>query len=114
MPAEFMPDIPADWVDALETVAPTITEKMADTAVAGEDWITNLTRLGSALVMTVQQRQILNVQMDRAREGLPPLDMAQYSPQVNIGLSADTKSMLMWGGAGLLLLTFLMSQSGRH
>jgi len=32
---------------------------------------------------------------------LPPLDASHYAPGVNVGLSADTKQLLVWGGIGV-------------
>lgn len=49
------------------------------------------------------QKKILDVQLQRAQAGLAPLDinMAQYGigPQATVGLSSDTRSMLLWGAA---------------
>lgn len=113
MPSEFAPAIPAEWFDALEYIAPTVTEKMADTAVQGDDWLTNLTRLGTVLVMTNQQRELLDVQLDRARQGLPPLDLTAYQPGVSVGLSDDSKKFIGWGIAGVLAFMLLQQAGSR-
>ena len=54
------------------------------------------------------QQQILNVQLDRAQRGLPPLalDPQTYGlPQPSFGVSLDsgTKQILIFGGIGLAL-----------
>ena len=102
MPAEFAPDVPADYAATLEFIAPTITDKMERNAVVGEDWISNVSRLMTALAMTEQQRQLLAVQVERARQGLPPLDVSNYSAgaNVNVGVSSDTKDLLTWLAIG--------------
>jgi len=51
------------------------------------------------------QKKILDLQLQRAQQGLPPLDINMQSygfgPQATVGLSSDTKTLLMWGGAAL-------------
>ena len=59
------------------------------------------------------QKQVTNIQLQRAQSGLPPLPISTSQlgvPQVAIGLSTSTQSMLMWGGLGLgALLLFSMA-----
>lgn len=61
------------------------------------------------------QKKILDLQLERARNGFPPADIdpTQYglpAPNVKLGLDADTKKMLMIGGgiAGGLLALYLL------
>lgn len=93
--------IPPDYFASLETVAPTITDKITQQAAPGESWMDSLARLLPILAATNQQRQLLQTQADRAKAGLPPLDVSQYGAGVQIGLSADTKKLLMIGAAAL-------------
>ena len=48
-----------------------------------------------------QQKQLNDLNIERARKGLPPLNTQQFSaqsaPQVRMGLTADTQKMLMYG-----------------
>lgn len=63
------------------------------------------------------QKQILDLQIERARAGLPPanIDPSQYGvPNVNIGVSADTKQMLLIGGGVLALLVVGSMLTGRR
>lgn len=58
------------------------------------------------------QRQILNVQLQRAQQGLAPLpiDPSTYGlPQPSVGVSLDegTKKILLYGGIGLGLALML-------
>lgn len=96
-----------DYTVALEDVAPTITQKIAEQQQPGETWYQTLARALPIIATTAQQAQILRVQMDRASKGLPPLNASQYGVGVQIGLSSETKSMLMIGGAALLAVLFL-------
>lgn len=53
-----------------------------------------------------QQRELLKIQNQRAAQGLPPLDVSQYTPGVNVGIASDTQRtlMLVAGAAGVLWL----------
>lgn len=105
---------PAVYSDAVETVAPGITGIIASNREPGESWTDTLQRLLPILATTYQQKQLLDVQVDRARSGLPPLDASMYAPGVQVGLSSDTtKTLLMFGGAALAVL-FLMSRRVRR
>jgi hypothetical protein len=67
------------------------------------------------------QKDLLDVQLDRAKQGLPPLDMSQYAPSVRLGL--DTQQIggalasvppVVWLGAGGVLLALLLIPRGRR
>lgn len=62
------------------------------------------------------QNKIMNIQLQRAQAGLAPLniDPATYglpSPSIGVGLTGDTKQLLIYGGLGVgalwLLSTFM-------
>jgi hypothetical protein len=64
--------------------------------------------LAASLGLGVQQYQLMNLNVERARQGLPPIDVARYSGAgVNIGLSPGTQQLVTYAGlalVGLLLL----------
>jgi hypothetical protein len=64
---------------------------------------TSMPRCGShkAIVLADSQRKLLNVQMQRAQQGLPPLDSGQYGLGVSMGLSPDTQKLLLYGVGAL-------------
>ncbi|NDC10665.1 MAG: hypothetical protein EBZ75_15275, partial [Oxalobacteraceae bacterium] len=67
-----------------------------------------LTKLTTAITMTAQQRQLMTLNIERAKKGLPPIDIASYSGVgVNVGLSPDTKNLLIFGGLALVAVFFL-------
>jgi hypothetical protein len=50
----------------------------------------------------------MQLNIERAKNGLPPLDIASYSGiGVNVGLSPETKNLLIYGGIALLAVFFL-------
>lgn len=64
------------------------------------------------------QQKILDTQLQLAREGKPPLDIdpSRYGvpgPSVGVGLTEDTKRLLMYG-AGFAALLFIGSQVMRR
>ena len=103
------PAMPNDYATALETVAPNITSMMATQTYPGEDWTQTLTRLLTVITATQQQRQLLQVQVERARQGLPPLDASQYAVGVNanVGISRDAKLFVGIGIAAIVAVLLL-------
>lgn len=99
--------VPPDYAEILEATAPTITSKINEQQQPGESWMDTLQRTLPVLVATYQQKEILDIQMERARQGLPPLDPSQYGVGVTVGLSPDVKRWLLIGGAGLAAVLLL-------
>lgn len=98
---------PAVYSEAVDAVAPGITGIIDSNRAPGESWTDTLQRLLPILATTYQQKQLLDVQVDRARSGLPPLDASMYAPGVQVGLSSDTTKTLMFGAAAVLALVFM-------
>lgn len=111
MPSYTVP--PSDWANALEEVAPTINQKIAEQSAAGSSWVDTLQKMLPVLAMTWQQREIMNLQIERARQGLPPLPNSEFGAQVSVGLDAQTRKALMIGGVALIgLLVWRFSRKG--
>lgn len=95
------------FVPAIETAAPGITEVANQIAVEGESIISAISRAMTMVAMTEYQRQILKAQLERARQGLPPLQPSEYAPAVNVGLSPQTRNLLIYGGLALVAVMLL-------
>jgi len=96
-------DLTPTWTVALETLAPTITQKIASQQQRDEPWWETWSRIASSVVMANQQRQLMQINVDRAKRGEPPLDIAQYSGVgVQVGVSQNTQQFLTYAGAALL------------
>lgn len=105
-----MNDYSPQYIDSLEVIAPGITAEIQNEQQGGESWIDSLSRLLPILATTYQQRQLLEIQVDRARQGLPPLDASAYAPGVRVGLASDTGRALAIAGAvlgGIVLLAVM-------
>jgi hypothetical protein len=114
VPAISTPDvstaaIPLEYKLVFDAAAPGLTEKIAEAQKPGESWTDTYGRIASSLLMTVQQYQLINLNTERAKKGLPPVDIASYSGVgVNIGISPSTQQLLIFGGlavAALVLFT---------
>lgn len=102
------------WTASLETVAPNITSLVAEQRMQSESWIDALERILPAVVSTWQQKEIMQVQVERAKQGLPPLDASQLAAGVNVGLSPEVQRMVWIGGGALLLaLVYVATQRRR-
>jgi len=102
-------------------------EKTVATADSGT-WFSRLTDTLSTLAPSYlqykSQKELLEIQLERAQQGLPPLETTQYAPAVQIGLDpAQTRAaiseagaaagdflrqpMVLAAGAGLVLLVMM-------
>jgi hypothetical protein len=100
-------DLTPTWTVALESIAPTITQKIATQQQRDEPWWETWSRIASSVVMANQQRQLMQINVDRAKRGEPPLDIAQYTGVgVQVGVSQNTQQFLTY--AGLAVLGFLL------
>lgn len=96
-------DLTPTWTVALESIAPTITQKIATQQQRDEPWWETWSRIASSVVMANQQRQLMQINVDRAKRGEPPLDIAQYTGVgVQVGVSQNTQQFLTYAGAALL------------
>lgn len=74
---------------------------------AGEPWYTVAMRAMSTVVMTDYQRKLLNIQIERAKNGQAPLDMSNYGVGVSVGISPDVQKLLLIGGAAIVLVMLM-------
>lgn len=80
------------------------------TGTSDTPWYTQLFQSAADAYKTYltvdQQRELLKIQNQRAAQGLPPLDVSQYTPGVNVGIASDTQRtlLLVAGAAGVLWL----------
>jgi hypothetical protein len=96
-------DLNPTWTVALETIAPTVSQKIVSQQQRDEPWWETWGRIASSVVMANQQRQLMQINVDRAKRGEPPLDVAQYSGVgVQVGVSQGTQQFLTYAGAALL------------
>jgi hypothetical protein len=118
VPAVSTPDlstfvIPVDYKVALEEAAPGVTTAVAQAQKPGESWADALIRIIPNLTLGVQQIQLMQINTDRARKGLPPLDARSYSgAYVNVGLDPGTQRLVTYAGLGILAL-FVLNMATR-
>lgn len=97
------------WQNAIDSIAPGAGQAVAQSVVPGDpDYVAKALSLAQAWVTTDAQRRLLNIQLERARRGEPPLDSSQYGLGVNVGLSPETLKTVgiaVLGIGALFLLT---------
>lgn len=101
---------PAIYDATMEAVAPGLSSLVLNQQTPGESWTDTLLKVLPGLAATYQQRQILAAQVERAKQGLPPLDMSQYGLQVSVGMSQDTKMLIGVSVAALALVLFMQKR----
>jgi hypothetical protein len=117
VPAVSTPDVssltmPLEYKLVFDEVAPGLAPKIAELQKPGEKWTDTWQRIASGLLMTVQQYKLIDFNTERAKKGLPPVDIASYSGVgVNIGLSPSTQQLLLFGGLAVAALLFFQRSS---
>jgi hypothetical protein len=113
VPAYSTPDVststftPAQEA-ALESIAPGIVKLLKESQSPGEKWTNTFTKIATSLGLGVQQYQLMNLNVELARQGKPPIDVAAYSGAgVNVGLSAGTQQLVTYAGLALIGLVLL-------
>lgn len=132
---EAYPEIVAAMVEALESDDVIRAGDGGLGAAEGDGFMSRLVEMTEtvlpAYLQYQQQSDILDVQLDRARQGLPPLRVDAYAPSMQIALDRQTvtrfadeaslrarefaRSPLPWIlGAGVLATLFFMSRRKRR
>jgi hypothetical protein len=92
---------------SLSITNPNAPRIIADNQVPGEPWWQTGQKVLLAILQSDQQRQIMQLNLERARQGLPPVDPTQYSGLgVQVGLAPQTQNLILIGliGLGAILL----------
>lgn len=100
---------PAQTLMGDETAAPSKTalQQFVDTVVSA----------GAAVLPLVQQQKVLKMQLERAKQGLPPLDVGSYidpNAGLNVGINPGTQKTLLWLGGGIVGAFLLSRIFGRR
>jgi hypothetical protein len=118
VPAVSTPDqstfaIPAAYKVALESGAPGVVKILEEGQKVGESWADAWVRLATGVAMGVQQVKFMQINVDRARKGQPPIDAQAYSgAYVNVGLDPNTQRLVTYAGLGILAL-FVLNMATR-
>jgi len=100
--------IPVSDPGPSDIAAPDTSSPPAPANINPADWINLLAQSVPKIIAGMNAYQLSQLQMDRARRGLPPLNAALYGPQMGVGLTPETSKMLLFGALGigaLLMLT---------
>ena len=65
------------------------------------DYMTGLTDIIGAITQYQLQSKALDINLARAQQGLPPLDVSSYSPGVNVGITPQTQNFATFALLGL-------------
>jgi hypothetical protein len=100
-----------DYTGAVGAIDPNVAAGVTAAQAPQESWTQALLRVGPDLAKTLvtadAQRKLLDVQMQRAAQGLPPLNSSNYGLGVSVGLDPNMQRYLLLGGAALLMLLLL-------
>lgn len=79
---------------------------MAETSATQTDWGAALVNLVTPVVSIYQQKKLVDVNAQRAAQGLLPLDAAQagMAAQAQVGLDKNTRNLVVGGISAFLLV----------
>lgn len=77
------------------------------------DWGKVIADTAKSVLAFKSQQDIVNLNIKRAEQGLPPIDSGSVAPQLNVGLSPQVQTMMLWGFGGLLALGIVSVMKGR-
>lgn len=77
----YTPQLEMSFVQQAEVLTPGIVSYAQQIATFGESLIDAIARAMNSVSMAQAQRDFLQLQVDRARQGLPPLNVDAYTPQ---------------------------------
>lgn len=63
--------------------------------------------VATGIATAYQLKTLTDLNADRARNGLPPLDMSAIAPQINVGLPPEQLKLLMIGVAAIVAAIYL-------
>jgi hypothetical protein len=118
VPAVSTPDqstfaIPVEFKVAINTGAPGLAPKIEEAQKPGETWTDTYIRIATGLSLGLQQIKFMQLNVDRAKKGLPPVDANAYSgAYVNVGLDPNTQRLVTYAGLGILAL-FVLNMATR-
>jgi hypothetical protein len=92
------------YAQTADQIAPGIVDYARQFQTAGESLIEAISRARMTLAMSDAQRELLQVQIDRARQGLPPLQTTQYTGGVQ-GINNQTLILVALALGVLILMT---------
>jgi len=95
------------YAQTAEEVAPGILDVVASIRVAGESFIDALARARAQVALSDAQSDLLALNIDRARQGLPPISPQSYitGTPTNQSISANTVWLAVLGLGALILAT---------
>jgi hypothetical protein len=83
------------FVTQLETASPGIVSEAQANSWDLNSFFANLSQLIGVGVQAKAQHDLLQANIDRAKQGLPPLTAQNYMPGVNVGVTSDTQKLIL-------------------
>ena len=95
---------PVDYAVTFESIAPGLTSLAEQSRSDGESWISAIERILPVVAASKLQSDLIRLQLEQAKNGLPPIDMANYGIGVNAKVGIDAQTMYLIGGVLLAVV----------
>lgn len=112
MVQQTAPDGSLIWVDEDTGGTVTVDSSQVDPKTnRSPGWI----EMGQQALTALQTYQLNQINIQRAKMGLPPIDVSQYSGVgVRVGIAPQTQQLLIYGGLALLAVMVFQSVMKRR
>lgn len=87
----------------LGEAAPTDAAPSATASVL-DNVVNTIGKLGTAYAQYKGQSQIIDMNVQRAKAGLPPIDAGDIAPQANVGIASSTRTLMYVGIAAIFAI----------
>ena len=78
-----------------------------------QSWVDKITSIATPLLNVYQQKEMVDLQIQRAKQGLPPLPDDALAAKVKVTTGIDRYIPWIAGGVGLLALLVIMRQPAK-
>ena len=83
-----------------------------ETSGASGDWLANVPNWIKDIQLAVNTQKLLDLNIQRAQQGLPPITAQSVAPTLNLGMSPEVQKMVMIAAVGLGAVILLSRRKG--
>ena len=105
----FTYDPSVDYGASVPAGSTSVVSNPASQSSAVTEWGKTVADLLGKYLVYDQQKKIIDLNIKRAEQGLPPVDSSMYGAGVNVGLSPQVQKLAMFAVGGLVVVGLLNS-----
>lgn len=99
--------------NGLNAVVTSTDTAVVQAAVESPSWFDKLLEAAKVAGAYMTTRDLTKLNMERVKQGKEPISMDSIAPQVNVGMSPETRTLVIYGAVGLGALILLNTMKRR-